>query len=736
MKYVFLILCLIGLLQPAFAQEELTRADTYFERAFYSDAIPLYEELLPTNKSSKLIKNLAESYYNTFDMKSAARWYGYLVENYGSTSNDSYPGELSQSFKSFADTDKVHIGESYYEKLGHSLKAIGKHQEAHRVMLDFYTARGDSGKVEQLKKQFVYLNNVRAIGNRFAIENLAINTTNSEFGAVKVDSNLVYSASRKKSKTLSKLYRWNNQNYLDIYTHPADKTNFGDSLSVALPGDVNSKLHEGTFAITKDRKTLYFTRNSKQRTDSKISNLKIFKAEWIEGEWKKIIALPFNSDDFSTEHPALNADETQLYFASDREGGFGGFDLYSVAIKEDGFFGNSINLGQHINTDKKEQFPFLDAQDNLYFASNGHPGFGLLDVFIAKKKGSDFESPDNLGLPVNSGYDDFSLWMGSDGKTGYFSSNRPTGKGSDDIYAFSETKPLLIEDCKQYIAGTLIDLTTGIPIANGQIQLINADGKLVETLITKKDASFKFSVLCSTEYRIEGKKEGFEDNFKSVRTDEDRNAIKDGSLTLYSVEEREKQKALALEREKEEAEKLAVVQDERKLAAEKAAEEKRIQLEKENKIKQKEAEQITEKKRLQKIEETIQKEEAIVKKDEKIIIKTEEIHFDYSMWYLRRESRERLAKVIDIMKTNSGIVLEIGTHTDIRGNSEYNRDLSQKRADAAKEFLVKNGIADDRVIAKGYGESKPIVKCETEESCTEEDHEWNRRCELVVVKWN
>lgn len=723
MKYILLILCLIGL-QPAFAQDELKRADTYFERAFYSDAIPLYEQLLPTNKSSKLIKNLADCHYNTFDMKSAARWYGYLVDNYGDN-----------------------LDESYFFKLNQSLKAIGKNEKAHQVLLDFYAVQNDTARADQLKKDVIYLDNVSAIGERFAIENLALNTANSEFGAAKVDSNLVYSASRKNAKSLPKLYRWNNQNYLDIYTHPTDKINSGDSLSVALPSSVNSKLHEGTFAITKDRKTLYFTRNSKQRTDTKISNLKIYKAESINGNWQKITPLPFNSDDFSTEHPALNADETKLYFASDREGGFGSFDLYSVTVKADGFYGTPINLGQHINTDKKEQFPFLDAQDNLYFASNGHPGYGLLDVFIAKKNGSDFENPDNLGLPVNTGYDDFSLWMDLDGKTGYFSSNRPTGKGSDDIYVFSETKPLLIEDCKQYIAGTLIDLTTGMPLANGQIKLINTDGKVIETLTTKKDASFKFLVECGTGYRTEGKKEGYEPNFKSVRTDEARNAVKDGSLTLYSVAEREKQKVLTLEKEKEEAEKLALVQAERKLVADKAAEEKRIQEEKEDKEKriqreketkaqEKETQQIAEKKRLQNIEETIQKEKAIVKKDEKIIIQTEEIHFDYSLWYLRRESRERLTKVIEIMKANPGIILEIGTHTDIRGNTEYNRDLSQKRADAAKEFLVDHGIADSRVIAKGYGESKPLVKCATEESCSEEDHEWNRRCELVVVKWN
>src|SRR5690606_23070391 len=207
-----------------------------------------------------------------------------------------------------------------------------------------------------------------------------------------------------------------------------------DSFSNSLSDKVNTKMHEGTYAITKDRKTIYFTRNNfikgRKRTDNKkISNLKIYKAEWIDGEWSNITELPFNSDDYSTEHPALSHDETKLYFSSDRSGGFGSFDLYSVDIISDGSYGVPKNLGSSINTDKKEQFPFLDIHNNLYFASNGHPGFGLLDIFISKYESGNHQKPDNLGLPVNSGYDDFAISFHSPSE-GYFSSNRPSGKGS------------------------------------------------------------------------------------------------------------------------------------------------------------------------------------------------------------------------------------------------------------------------------------------------------------------
>lgn len=713
MKKILFILFTLGLMVQTYGQQELKRADTYFERAYYSDAIPLYEQLLPRNKSTKLIKNLADCYYHTFNMKAAARWYGYLVSNYGGN-----------------------LDESYYFKLNQSLKAIGEYEKAKKTLIDFYTEKGTSDRVLTAEEDFNYIENVRAIGERFQIENLNINTATSEFGAARIDAKLVYSASRKHSIGLSKLYRWNNEKYLDIYAHPIDKLTLGDSLSISFSSTINSKLHEGTFAITKDRKTIYFTRNSKQRTeDDKISNLKIYRAELIDGTWKNVTPLPFNGDGFSTEHPALGPDETKLYFASDREGGYGSFDIYVVGIRKDGTFGTPKNLGKEINTDKKEQFPFLDENGNLYFASNGHPGFGLLDVFISKSENGDFNKPDNLGLPVNSGYDDFSLSLDPNSGTGYFSSNRPDGKGSDDIYSFTETKPLIIEDCKQFIAGTLTDKTTKTPLPNATIELLDTTGNRIETITTTANASFRFQVNCTSEYHIKAYKEGYEDHSKTITTDTERDAINDGSLTLYSIQVREALKAKELQAKKEAAEKAALAEIKRQKEQEKVAELARIQKEKEEAIKQKADQAQKERERLKKIDAIIAKEDAIVKDKERIVIKTEEIHFDYSLWYLRREARQRLAKVIEIMNQNPGMVIEIGTHTDIRGNAEYNRNLSQKRADAAKDFMVKNGISAERVIAKGYGESQPIVKCETVESCTEEDHEWNRRCELLVVKW-
>lgn len=580
-RLLFIILISV---QPVLAQQELERANTYFERAFYSDAIPLYEQVLSTNRSQQVLQNLADAYYRTYDMHSAARWYNILISRSGKN-----------------------VDASYYFKLNQSLKAIGKYQEAERALQEYYQRLWDSVSIDKVRQDNLYLASIQSIGDRFAIQNLPLNTPASEFAAIQIDSNLIYTAARKKNTSLKKVYRWNNQNYLDIYIHPMDKIGQNDSFSNSLSGKVNTKMHEGTYAITKDRKTIYFTRNNfikgrKGTDDKKVSNLKIYRAEWIDDEWTNIAELPFNSDDYSTEHPALSHDETKLYFSSDRPGGYGSFDLYTVDIISKESYGPPKNLGSSINTDKKEQFPFVDTHNNLFFASNGHPGFGLLDIFISKYESGYHQKPDNLGLPVNSGYDDFAISFHSPSE-GYFSSNRPSGKGSDDIYSFKETKPLVIKE---------FDKTDNSP-------------KLASKISDKTN---------------EGKPSGGDNQ-----------------------------------------------------------------------------------------------DDAILRKDDKTYIKTQQIHFDYNLWYLRKDVRGRLEIVIQVMKKYPDMKIEVGTHTDNRGNDRYNLELSQKRANSVKEFLVENGISEDRVKAIGYGESKPLVQCETESDCTEQDHEQNRRCEFTILEW-
>ncbi|CAM1334949.1 OmpA family protein [Tenacibaculum aestuariivivum] len=688
MKKITILLFIIGITVVSTAQTlHQKRADKYFNRAFYSDAIPLYETIFKENNTLKTTRNLADSHYYLYDMEKAAYFYKYLLKNYSTL-----------------------IASEYYFKYAHTLKALDKNKEANIALKNYYTKKKDTASLSKLKSAINNLENIKAIGNRYKIENLAINTENSEFGAIQKGDKLIFAASKKQYKTADKIYRWNGLHYLDLYEIASNKIYLGDSIAKSFSSTINTKVHEANAVFTKDGKTIYFTRNNfvknKRKKDAKkITHVQLFKATLIKGVWKNIQPLLFNNDGYSTEHPALSPDEKTLYFASDMEGGFGSFDIYSVAILDNGTFGIPKNLGATINTDKKEQFPFITQQNELYFSSNGHLGFGSLDVFISTINANNtFSKPSNIGLPVNSGYDDFSFTFDTRTKDGYFSSNRPGGKGNDDIYKIAEIKPLIIENCKQFISGIITDSTTKQPLANTNIS-IELNNKSIKKITTDVNGGFHFTALCEKSYIITASKKGYQQKQKTVITSKKRNKKNDASLALKAYKQIEREKNIALQ-----------------LKAKKAQE---LKVKTNNKLK-------TQLKN--KIAQTLSKEKNIVKNKDKISIKTAEINFDYKLWYLRRDAKKAINKVIELMIKYPKMIVEIGTHSDIRGNDAYNLQLSQKRANAVRNYFIENKITPNRILAVGYGETIPIIKCKTENSCTEEQHELNRRCEFIIKK--
>lgn len=547
---------------------------------------------------------------------------------------------------------------------------------------------------------------------------MAVNTENSEFGAVKHNDSLVFAAVKKKPGLFDKVYKWDNETYLNLVSVPMKNINSRDSISHYFAKELKTSMHESNVIFTKDGKTIYFTRNNykngkRGKNEEKVSNLQIFKAELVNGKWTNEISLPFNSDNYSVEHPALSSDEKTLYFASDMPGTLGSLDIFSVAVNE-GAFGIPQNLGAGINTDKREQFPFVSKDNKLYFSSDGHLGFGSLDVFVSEIKNNEYGKVNNVGLPVNSNLDDFAFNIDSDTKEGYFSSNRAGGKGSDDIYQLKETKDLIIEDCKQFIAGIITDVDTKLPLENAVVVLQDSNKKQINTVKTTAEGKFNFAIACESSYMVLASKENYTNNSKTVVSRKIRDYSNDASMALKSLEviKLENQK---IEEEKKQQEALALV----------------VLKEAENKAK-KEAIIQAEIKKKEKVNQILAQEKDVVKDKDRLIIKTDPIYFDYDLWYIRKESKVVLNRVFDLMKKYPEMVVEIGSHTDSRGDLKYNAELSGKRAQSTKEYLVESGIDANRIIAKGYGESVPIIKCKTEESCSEEQHELNRRSEFVI----
>jgi len=270
---------------------------------------------------------------------------------------------------------------------------------------------------------------------------LNLNSNYSDYGPSFYKGQLVFSSSRDMNRVVKSIDAKNDQPFQDLFTITGTSN---DQKVSRLKGNINSKFHESSPAFSKDGNTMFFTRNNTANKGS-VKNidddvrLKIYKASYQNGKWGNITELPFCSDQYSIAHPTLSPDGQYLYFASDMPGGYGKSDIYQVMIFENGkFFGTPQNLGPGVNTAGKETFPFMSDTGKLFFASDGHLGFGGLDVFVLMYNKSDQPEAFNLGKPINSTHDDFSFIINEESNSGYFASNRSENKGDDDIYGFKQ----------------------------------------------------------------------------------------------------------------------------------------------------------------------------------------------------------------------------------------------------------------------------------------------------------
>ena len=675
-------------------KSELKKANNYFKKAYYYKAIPLLESLISQNIDNyDIIRKTGDSYYYNNRMMKASIWYGNMISR--------FPDSVSSD---------------YYFKYYHSLKAINKIDRSEIFFEKYLKKSKQNDFLSRFKDKQKELRNIRAIGNRFEIESLNINTSESEFGAIMIDSILVFSAPKSNKKGLfRKQYKWNNQRYLDLFVVSIDSLQNILPSILPLSKKINSSNHEAITTYSKDRKIMYFTRTSSKKDANKIYHLKIYKAVFEGDKWRDVKELPFNNKKYSIMHPALSPDGKTLYFSSDMPGGIGGYDLYSVEVLGDNKYSKPKNLGSKVNTSQKEQFPFISGDNNIYFSSNGHLGFGSMDVYMSEILENDYSDPKNIGLPINSAFDDFAFNIESSTKKGFFSSNRPSGRGGDDIYSFKEIKELIIEDCKQYIEGVIIDKTTSLPLENVDLNIVFDEKGDFHILSTDIEGRFKLEVLCEKTYTITASKNMYESSEIFVKTDLSRGYIHDASMYIYSVYDRqiaEYDKEVASNKKEKEREKIRIAKAEEKVKQDLSL-----------KIKRKEM----------RIKSVIKEEKYINNIEGQISIDGKNIYFVYGMSYVRFDTKEKLKSVVSLMKKYPKMIIEIKTHTDTRGRKKYNLDLSQSRAEQMRLHLADTGIEVNRVIATGCGENEPVEKCIKGKECTEEQHELNRRCEFLII---
>lgn len=335
----------------------------------------------------------------------------------------------------------------------------------------------------------------------YELTNLEINNKYPSFGISFYNNQIVFTGTN------------NGHNYNLFLVNENDK-NLKNHLKFSKSGDLYSNV-----ALTKDKKTLYFTKSiyGKKNTSKKNKKayLGIYKATLSDnGIWDNIKSLPFNSSKYDVAHPTLNKDNTILYFTSNMPGTLGGNDIFEVRIHKDGSYSEPRNLGPNVNTKNREMFPFIASDNFLYFSSdNSINNFGGLDIYYVKINGSSTTKKIHLDAPINSKFDDFSYIFNPELRTGYLNSNRSGGKGNDDVYSFKEIKTKFKEktkkECDQKVIGIIHKNNNVNSVASGAVVILKDENDLeIKTKTTRSNARFYFNIKCNKNYSLTASRDG------------------------------------------------------------------------------------------------------------------------------------------------------------------------------------------------------------------------------------
>lgn len=492
-SYIFLLgMILIFLLPSASFGQKLTTklADKSFEEFAYVDAIGLYEYAYQKDTTDNyVIKRLAESNRNLGNTEEVEKWLKKLVDRHVEEPEDIF--NYSQA-----------------------LKSNGKYLLAEQWLKEYSELRPEDGRVNLQVSLLEYIQFLMRDSSNYEILNQAINTPGSELGPSFFKDKLIFSSTSIGTKSGAN-YKWNELPYLDMYSAQINATG-----QLAAPEPFAPKLktsyHDGPVSVDEKNEVIYFTRNSfvKGKTSASkdgVVNLKIFLGKLENGDWKLTGSFRYNSNEFSVGHPSISKDGALLYFASDMPGGYGKSDIY-FSVYSNGQWSKPFNLGPKINTEGNEFFPFVSSAGVVYFSSDGHGGLGGLDIFFSVPEQGVFNSIENMGFPVNSSKDDFSIALDSTGVKGYFTSNRVGGKGNDDLYS------LKIKRVPVIIRGVIKDRDTRDVLPDATISVIDQKGETILKSVTRTDGQFEFEVNKGQDYTINVTKEFYIENEKVVTT--------------------------------------------------------------------------------------------------------------------------------------------------------------------------------------------------------------------------
>lgn len=718
-------------------------ADKFYSKLQYIQAVDYYKKLVKDGKGLEDdVRRTAYCYYNLADYPNSEKYYKELDQRFSST---------------ITETDLL-----YYLQV---VKYNKNYTDA-KIIIDKLSAKNSKNKVANYHNMnSSYLKDLKSDSLNFTITN--VDGVNTEFADMcpvffKKGKIITYSSNRKNNALTNKTFGWDDSYFMDLWqSTKKDTVHFENSLP--LPKKMSSLYHDGPVSFSANEKTMYLTRsnylNKKVgQSSDKIVNLKLYilKFDSLTKEWGDPTSFEYNSDEFSVGHAVVSIDGSKMYFVSDMPGGFGQSDIYSSEYK-DGKWQKPENLGAAINTEGREMFPYVHEDGTLFFSTDGRAGVGGLDVYFSPVNLDQYFEAQNLGYPLNTNMDDFGFFLESDLLSGYISSNRAGGKGKDDIYYFTSKRPIIgttltgivyDDNNKQILKKATVYLVNETNTAILDSSKVDEAGRYVFNIknpgkkykIAAKERSRYYDKVILIDELIAG------DNVKDIymfpkyklmctvfdgKSKTPLEGVKITIVPKFGDDKREfrtngQGTIIDAIRNKKLGDKISYA----------------VVFEKEGYFKSvQQFESIIDSNTILNFNEKIN---CFMNKVEKAInladiFKLSPILFDVAKSNIRSDAAIELDKIVAGMKEYPNIIIELGSHTDCRSSAASNIKLSDKRAKSSMTYLISKGIDKSRVTAKGYGESRILNGCEcegkVESSCSEEQHQANRRTEFIVVKF-
>jgi outer membrane protein OmpA-like peptidoglycan-associated protein len=725
---ICIVLLLLAITLPAAAQNrKIKSGNKNYYRFNYSRAIRYYEPVKA--RTIDLQRNLADSYVMTGKLDKALEVYEQIASDPARTFEDMW---------------------KYFQVL----QRTGEYGKAMNLLPALAQLNPDDSRVKAHMEAGEYYRALQSAKPEFEVRNLKMNTKQQDFAPVIYGEKVVYATSRNRAGFNKRTWVGNQLGYLNLYVSVIDGNK---EIKKGKPFNkkMNKKFHDGPVSFSADGTLMAITRNNYENKSSDgTRNLQIFVSEFVKNRWAEPVAFPYNNAEYSVGQATLTPDGRYMYFVSDMPGGKGGTDIYKIERRKDGTWGQLINL-ESINTEGNEMFPGYHTDGLLFFSSDGHPGLGGLDVFVAPISGEIYGTPQNMGIPINTPDDDFALNLDKTQKFGYLSSNRQGGKGSDDIYAVNVLKPLKFQ---KKIRGVTKD--TEDNIINGARVVLTLDNKFVARTISDDDGKFEFDVNLEALFDLTGSKTGFYDGRNTANTDVPEEIVY--ADLILNTEAEFSLKIIVKNRKTDE-----IVPDARITVKNNISFDEDIVFTTEkgdydialrdNKLNDK----ISFNLKIEKqgfVTNTSSYHQILDRPGEYILVeyidpikqdisvgdtlgrifKINPIYFDFDKHDIRTDASAELDKIVQIMNEYPSMIIELGSHTDCRGTHEYNMALSNRRAKSSAEYIRKRITNPDRIYGKGYGETKLTNRCACEGDrivpCSEEEHQMNRRTEFVIIK--